>query len=322
MSNNSKISYIFCPLIVILFASEIHFYKYFLKNASWLITKNLPYWHNSDEDILTFGLESGKYPDRFHYLDKIYDKEPVLLLGCSYAYGQDLDEKESLSGLISKLTSRPVYNLGEIARDPAFALMLLKRFSEDNQITQKPKYIIYTYMFHHLQRLHAWNYFDFYRINGYIPFQKYNPLYRFYTYSYFQNRKLDNRLWYDWDYSKHQKIFFNLIKDMKKISDEMNPDSEFIVLIYNDINYDLVQNLWNTVKNNKHKMNKLFEIQESEEFKKELEKLGVTVVSTKDLIGRKMDKPEDRIQNDPNHPHPSAQAWELVVPKLVERLKL
>ena len=309
-------------LIAILICSEIHFYKNYPKNAFWVMTEDLPYWHNEEEDIVDISLEGAKYPERFHFPTKQYEKEPVLLLGCSYTYGQYLSEEENLSGLIQKLTNRHVYNMGSIAKDPTLSLMLLDRFSKDKGIKQKPKYIIYTYMFHHLQRLHAWGYFDFYRIRGYIPFQKYNPLYRLYTYSYFQNRYLDERLLSSWDFARHQKIFFNIVKDMKKAAREMNPDSEVVVLIYNDINYDLVPNLWNTVQNNEYKMNKLFEIQESEEFKKELEKAGAIVISTKDLIGRRMDRPEDRVADDPNHPHPSAKAWQIIVPKLVERLKL
>ena len=309
-------------LIVTFIIAEACFYHNFLENASWVVTQNLPYFHNEDEDVLDVALDYRKYPDRFSYLDKNYDKEPVLLLGCSYAYGQYLSEKENFAGILKKLTNRPVYNLGVIARDPALALMLLERFKKDKNITQKPKYIIYTYMFHHLQRLHAWNYYDFYRKRGYIPSQKYNLLYHSYIYHYFKDRKLDEKLWYDWDFSNHQKIFFNIVKDMEKNVKEINPDSKLIILIYNDENYDLVPNLWNTVGNNEYKMNKLFEIQESEKFKKELEKAGAIVISTKDLLNRTMDKPTDRVSDDPNHPHPSALAWRMIIPKLIERLKL
>ena len=70
-------------LAVVFVIAEICFYHVFLKNASCVTTQNVPYWHSADDDILKVALDYEEYPDRFHYLEKIYDKEPVLLLGCS-----------------------------------------------------------------------------------------------------------------------------------------------------------------------------------------------------------------------------------------------
>ncbi|MBR2068711.1 MAG: hypothetical protein IJ877_03005 [Candidatus Gastranaerophilales bacterium] len=319
--NKKIILYNVIALLVLFALSEFAFYKNFCENR--LFRYKIPYFYNT-VDILKSIPQIAYYPVRFHPFPKNYpkDKKPILMLGCSYTFGQGLAEDETLAMKLQRLTGRWVYNMGVGSRDATVSLMLLEEEKKNPRITQKPEYIIYTYMYHHLQRVINWRYFNYYRQHGYIAFQKYNPLYLSYTYSYFKNRELENYLWNDWDYILHRIIFINMLYDMKKICSEMYPESKFIVLLYNDINYDLVRPLWESVGYNEYKMNKLFEILYSEEFKRTIEGGGLEVISTLELIKRPMDKPSDRVQNDANYPHPSSEVWDLVAPKLIERLKL
>ena len=108
---------------------------------------------------------------------------------------------------------------------------------------------------------------------------------------------------------------------MKKQCDKLFPGSKFVVLLYSDVNKDLCEELLSPGEDS---INRQFEILYSDDFRKNLEKIGITVISTEELIGRKMDREEDRVPSsiDPNHPHPSASAWDEIVPALVKRLNL
>ena len=138
----------------------------------------------------------------------------------------------------------------------------------------------------------------------------------------FQNRQLEDELWNDQEHIQHQKIFLKTLEHTKQVTDRMYPDSKFIFLIYDDVNGDLCEKIHNNVHHEPYRLEQLFKILESEEFRKEIEKMGIEVVTTKELIGRKMDRVDDRVPNDPNHPHPSAKAWGEIVPKLAKKYKL
>ena len=119
-------------------------------------------------------------------------------------------------------------------------------------------------------------------------------------------------------YDLQIKVYKAIIQETKKLY----PDSKFVFLIYCDKNEDIVQiESWNVPQK---EINEEFEILYSDKFKKDIENLGATVITTEELIGRKMDKEEDRIPKsiDENYPHPSEKAWDKIVPKLVQRLNL
>ena len=257
-------------LLLIFALMEAGFYRNFCENR--LFRYKIPYFYNT-VDILKSIPQVAYYPMRFKEFPKTYpqDKKPILMLGCSYTFGQGLEEYETLAAKLQRLTGRWVYNMGVGSRDATVSLMLMEEETKHPKITVEPEFIIYTYMYHHLQRVINWRYFNYYRHHGYITYQKYNPLYLSYAYSYFKNRELENALWDDWDYIQHKLIFLNIMYDLKKITKKLYPKSRFIVLIYNDINYDLVRPLWESVGYNEYKMNKLFEIMHSNEFKAELE---------------------------------------------------
>ena len=89
-----------------------------------------------------------------------FSNKPILLFGCSIAYGYNLDENQNFSTILSKETKRPVYNAAVTGYCPAHMLKLLK----ENRVlfnVKDPEYIIYTFIKDHKQRLfyyQGWKY--------------------------------------------------------------------------------------------------------------------------------------------------------------------
>lgn len=252
-----------------------------------------------------------------------FGKKPILFLGCSYTYGQGIEKDEdTFPSVVEKITNRKCYNYGVISFGPESALFLFdqKRYLSP-LLKDKPEYIIYTFMFDHLQRNDQWRCFNSYRRHNLYPKQKYNFAYKFWTVQYIQNMKMQ-KYFNSFDNKDRVDFFFSCLKTIKKECDSLFPDSKFIVLLYYDINKDLNPRLYG--ENNEHKksIDELFEIMYSKEFKERFKDMGISVVSTEDLIGRKMDKPKDRIPNDTNQPHPSVSAWEEIAPALIKYYNL
>lgn len=304
---------------MILVIAEIYCYFDFCNTR--LFGYRIPY-NFQNKDILKSIPDGAYYPLRFEKEKFKHDKNAIVLLGCSYAFGQYLPDWETLGGILNYKTKRHVYNLAIIGQGAADASMLMDEETISPRINSKVDNVIYVYMFHHLARIMNHRYYAYYRKKGLIENQKHNFLYKSFLYSYFKNRQLEDTLWSDDSYETNKKIFLGLIKNMKTESDRMYGKPKFTFVIYNDENYDINDWIRMNLGNDQKRLDKLFEIMESVEFKKELEDMGIEVITTKELLGRKMSKTEDRIQNDPNRPHPSASAWEEIAPKLIERVKL
>ncbi len=249
---------------------------------------------------------------------KRHSKKPVLFFGCSYTYGFKLSDEETLPYLVEKATNRYCYNFGLSGYNISEALLLFDNVIEN---IEPPEYIIYTYMFDHLQRNGQWYNFDSYRKRNLIPQQSYNFLYKFWTVQYIKNTEFSKFLW-GLSFKENIDFFFNVVENVKKECDKKFPDSKFIVLLYSDVNQDLSKNFKYDEQENRERIDKSFEFLYSKEIRKRFENLGISVISTEDLIGRKMDRVQDRVQDDEERPHPSASAWKAVVPALVRYLNL
>ena len=274
----------------------------------------------------------GRYKESLNILSN-YDKnkKPILLLGCSYTYGHFLDANNNFAAILANNTHRKVYNWGIIGQSAFPSLLLLKNEEQKPLLDSNPEYIIYTYMFDHLAQ-YRWNvhsFFNLFRKYNYIDFQKYSFLDNLYTYSYYRNKKLSDYIFDDDDFSKRLNLFYLVIKDIKNQTDKLFPGSKFIFLIYSDINYDLCDGITSSYHEGMkiNPVEKSFDIMYSEEFKEKLKSIGQDnfyVITTEELIGRKMNLPEDRISSDldKNHPHPSSSAWEKIVPALIKKYDL
>lgn len=299
-------------LILIFIISELFFWNKYFKNNN-IFLPNYSYKDNfsllmQNRTVTGSGLT----------------KKPVLLLGCSYAYGHGLSDNETFAAQLSKITKRPVYNWAYIGDGPFNNILKLREPLNKQLLSDgNPEYIIYTYMFDQTLRLSYFQnslmYFTrllyYARKENLIPKQKFIPFFdRFYTVQYFRDK-----LWNDYLFNKQKfndiNIFFDCLKltflTMKKDIDRNFPNSKMVILLYNenmDDIYDVHKSFYERVFNTSRW--------------KELEQNGIKVIQTKDLVGFSMSG-KYMLQNDfTHHPHPSKQAWKIIVPKLAEKLNL
>ena len=313
--NIKKILIINVIIITIIYiCTEFCFYIYCCDRAGYM----LPFFQQKSERYV-----ENYPPARFQPIEKTekkYSKPPILMIGCSYTYGELLDSDNTPEEKLSRLTDRYVYNWGASGYGPIVFLSSLNGEHRHKNISVKPEYVIYTYMFHHIERYGYSQLYNTMRKYGLIPFQKYNFLYNSYIYQYYKNIELDRYFWSD--FNNRYELFFSVVSKLKEECENLYPGSKFVILIYSDVNQDLCEGIMGENNSNKEIVDKLFEVLYSPEFRKRLEDMGITVISTEELIGRRMYKKEDRIPNDPNYPHPSSDAWDEILSKLVKKLNL
>ena len=92
--------------------------------------------------------------------DNNKEKLPIILLGCSFTYGDNLSETETFSHVLSKYSNRNVYNLGLGGRSPRTMLYLMRenfQFTKEKLLNNNLnfEYIIYTYISDHKRRLYV-----------------------------------------------------------------------------------------------------------------------------------------------------------------------
>ena len=74
-------------------------------------------------------------------------------MGCSYVYGDNIEENETISHQFAKLTNHPVYN--RACRGWGLAQFLYQSEREDfyTQFKEEPEFIIYTLIYDHVNRV-------------------------------------------------------------------------------------------------------------------------------------------------------------------------
>ena len=91
---------------------------------------------------------------RFFNIDN-YNKNPIILMGCSYSYGQGLKKEETFPFILSKISKRPVVNFaecgGEIIQSYKAFLTYYNEL-QDKSYIEKTEYVLYVYMWDHINR--------------------------------------------------------------------------------------------------------------------------------------------------------------------------
>ena len=238
--------------------------------------------------------------------DKNKEKLPIILLGCSYTYGEALSEKETFAYILSKYSKREIYNLGLGDRSPRTMLYIMRENFEyikeellNNNLCFE--YIIYTYIPDHKRRLYVnivQNDIPYYKIiqkhdKEYLQFVNYNFLTKTYIY------KNIMELIYKYKNKHNQKgIFDTFIIYMKEINKEIQSKinckkkkPQFIILVYEE---DGTEN-WNTLKQD-----------------------NIIIVKMKEDLNIDIDKKEYKLLDN----HPNSKAWQVIVPALVKELNL
>lgn len=228
------------------------------------------------------------------------DKGGILLLGCSFTYGQFLEDKETFHRILSKQTNRSVYNLGIAGGSPREILYMLRNSDDLEKLIQNKniEYVIYTYINDQERRLYT-------SIRDIVPSFKevhnkkgleYSPAQQLLSTSYLY-RNCTN-LYYK--YFVNEKESFDLFcLYMKEINKEIKKlfgqDTKFIIFIYPDYNPKNI---------------------------KEWEKLNEDNMLILNITP-KLDFTEKIYPYKiPNDDHPNAKAWQVIVPMLVKELNL
>jgi len=86
----------------------------------------------------------------FKVYNKNYTGKPNAFVGCSYTDGFGIPEKETFVYKIAKLTKRKTYSFGVSATGLQFVYWQV----ENKTIPTDSKYVIYTFIFDHLRRIH------------------------------------------------------------------------------------------------------------------------------------------------------------------------
>ncbi len=248
---------------------------------------------------------SGRKPDGLEYKDKT----PVIVFGCSYAYGQYLYSNQTFSYKLSHILKRPVYNRAVIAGN--FAQMYLQSLSDSLYKTiSDTDTVIYVMMNDHYRRsMHR--YFSVldlcvmphYSIkNNKLIYENYkNPIENFFKSLYIV--KYLNHAYVDY--------YINNPKNAERVTDNT-------LLFFTETRKELE-------KNYGKKLNFIviffedWDIQYGSILRQKLENNGFKVISTKELTNE--DLQTEKYRNFDNQ-HPREAAWDLLTPLLVKKLEL
>lgn len=235
-----------------------------------------------------------------------YIKKPIIILGCSFAWGSEIKRNETFTYKLSEQTKRPVYNYAIPGFGIQAAYYCLKNIIPKDNI-KTPEAIIYVFIEDHVRRFYSpYNfgaskyikYVDYKEKNGEMIENKFFIPYISNSYMLAALKEQD----YYKNYSKRNtnKDFDNIKKyflEMKKLVDNNYTGSKFIIILY-----DCFKN--NNVIN-------------SERWQ-ELEKEGIRIIKTKELKeGDKLSVPPYSRKN-----HPTESAWTVLVPQIAEKLKI
>jgi len=213
------------------------------------------------------------------------DKQPVLIMGCSFAFGNELTPEQSLMGKIAKYTSRPVYNRAMLALG-ADEMLYQLRTDRFYSLVPKPEWFLYVFIPDQIRRtqipcsvVDGGVYYDKnLKIRPNINFPSFYSLKR--SKEYIHNKKYLTQT-------------LNTIKEMKNVSQKhWGNDTKYVFLFYNEDD-----NIY-------------------QQMKPVLEQAGFICYSLKDLTDIDLTQNEYTVSDNM---HPSEKAWEIIVPELVRK---
>lgn len=234
------------------------------------------------------------------------DKQPIILFGCSYTYGFGLKENETFSRKLADYTNRTVINRGKSGTGIPFLYYQLNDEELINQLPKNSEYIIFTLIPDHFPRLFRYRNFVLtgdhtlrYKIkdNKLVVDKPLSPvLHSLFTSiiieEYLAEKNGQNR-------TKVDKLFKKLMEESYiKIKKEFQ-NAKFVILYYeNPLDAESAYN---------NELEILKNISED-----------IQIINIKKEIP---DIFEDKYWIE-DKSHPSAQAWDKIIPMLDKELKL
>jgi len=221
-----------------------------------------------------------------------YSTPPILIMGCSYAYGYGLPDKDTFSYKLSEITKRPVYNRAfEWWWGPQ--TMLYQARNEDfYKEVPNPKYVIYILMSDHYRRIctsvidsfFPYPHLRYVKRNGKLERENFSFLYNLYAFKKYTKYKSEKII-----KEKSQDLLNEFFIETKNEFDKRWNNYKFIILVYDQGQEE-----------------KLF-YQNSSLSK--LKDYGFKIVYASDFAKTELNKPQFMIDA---FGHPSALAWDLI----------
>jgi len=248
-------------------------------------------------------------PDRLEQnLPYNKNKRPAVTIGCSFVYGFNISQEETLAYKLQKLTKRKIYNLGLNASGIQHVLYKLQ-YMDFFDSGLNPEYIIYVFITDHIRRMYS-DYFELYTAEKSLKYEKkggyFEPispdisLFDYIKASY-TAKKINNILFRLKSDDEKFNLFKLYLTECRKELKKKYPDAKFAVIVYNS---ELDTHGSSPFKTSRWK---------------ELEDEGIIVINF-DIDEYKFLNDEEYKTEDKNHP--SGRAWDVLAPVIAEKLKL
>ena len=314
-------------LVIILFISDYSIYLKFkqdyIKNLASESLKIYPPISYIDNYKSNYSTQSYIFQKRnknnFNYFrnniyNKNYNNKSIIFFGCSYTFGAQLSDEQTLSNKLAKKLNINVYNFGICASGIQHMLSLLQNNIFYNLIKEEPKYAIYTIIPDHFERLQKYIFPSPMMANGInLQYELKNSKLkkRYIPLNLFSKSFLVKSIYYQIDTKRNDfepnikeqnnLLAYYIFTESFQILKKKYPNIKFIILRYETEN-DYAEEYEN---------NKIWE---------NLQKQGIIIINSSDLIGRKFKYASEDTCEDQYHP--SEKAWDLLVPKLIEQIEL
>ncbi len=313
-------------LVIILFISDYSIYLKFkqdyiknLASESLKIYPPISYIDNYKSNYSTQSyIFQKKNKNNFNYFrNNIYNKnynKAIIFFGCSYTFGAQLSDEQTLSNKLAKKLNINVYNFGICASGIQHMLSLLQNNIFYNLIKEEPQYAIYTIIPDHFGRLQKYIFPSPMMANGInLQYELKNSKLkkRYIPLNLFSKSFLVKSIYYQIDTKRNDfepnikeqnnLLAYYIFTESFQILKKKYPNIKFIILRYETEN-DYAEEYEN---------NKIWE---------NLQKQGIIIINSSDLIGRKFKYASEDTCEDQYHP--SEKAWDLLVPKLIEQIEL
>lgn len=249
--------------------------------------------------------------DRRKYI-KNPNNHSIVTFGCSYSYGHGLKKEETFQSYLSSLTKYNVFNYAMCGGDIIGGLNDLKNHPEHLTEMNDVEYVIYTYMYDHINRFLSvssfYNHYEFLFDNSEEKIIKQllkAPLFRLLL-SSFQLYLIKKELPQT---DKIEKSYKNAIKRANEQLKLFFPNTKFIVILYNE-----------KLPNDRSAFDIWFvsQFMESEIWEELKQEENIQIVRTKDVVGFYFDK-EYKLKEDIADWHPNSKVWKEFTPKFVSQ---
>ena len=243
-----------------------------------------------------------------------HTKKPILLFGCSFTHGGVfLNNQQTVSHKLSKLTERNVYNLAMCGCGMQHMLYIIQnRLGQYLSKDITPEYAIYFYIPNHIQRLRATIFPGVFYNGTVLHYNMKNDtleqekrlnsfIYKtFLVKSFLYNKDRKREANKQQDMQDNFENALAILKQTKKELETRYPNIKFVIVRYQLEDDDTFR--------------------EAPYMLERLEKEGFTIINSEDLIGRKFKFHSEDTNVDEYHP--SEKAWDTLLPPLIKKLKM